>query len=183
MVSAVQINRPLLQLGAQGAAVTELQQRLRANFGQQQIHLTVDGVFGEQTLYYVQLFQQRSLLTPDGVVGQATWEALLLAPGAKPTLQSGSQGADVKILQSLLKFDRNFQIFLRQRQEMGFTDHYSPLGYYTGAIDGSFGPQTMAAVTAFQGDQNLVEDGVVGRFTWVRLRELAKLIVAQQLNP
>jgi murein L,D-transpeptidase YcbB/YkuD len=39
------------------------------------------------------------------------------------------------------------------------------LGYYTGKIDGVFGPKTKSAVKKFQQNQGLVVDGVVGRKT------------------
>ncbi len=47
----------------------------------------------------------------------------------------------------------------------------SVLGYYTGAIDGIFGPLTRQAVVAFQRDQGLVADGIVGPRTYVHLRQ------------
>ncbi len=42
-------------------------------------------------------------------------------------------------------------------------------GYYTGAIDGKFGPKTEAAVRAFQDDNNLKTDGIVGSKTTAAL--------------
>ena len=38
--------------------------------------LTVDGVFGPSTANAVQSFQRQTDLLPDGVVGEATWDAL-----------------------------------------------------------------------------------------------------------
>jgi peptidoglycan hydrolase-like protein with peptidoglycan-binding domain len=62
---------------------------------------------------------------------------------ARPTLREGSRGLEVKQLQENLNL----------------------LGYDAGAVDGIFGPQTKAAVTAFQRDHELVQDGVFGQKT------------------
>jgi dienelactone hydrolase len=55
-------------------------------------------------------------------------------------LQQGSSGAAVTALQQKLQ----------------------ALGFYSGAIDGDFGPQTQAAVIAYQKSQGLTADGIVG---------------------
>jgi len=44
------------------------------------------------------------------------------------------------------------------------------LGYYTGAIDGDFGPLSKSATRAFQTDQGLKVDGIVGPITTAALR-------------
>ena len=64
-----------------------------------------------------------------------------------PTIQQGSTGPDVIRLQDLLK----------------------QLGYYSGASDGDFGPQTKQAVIDFQQAQGLTADGIVGPNTWSKL--------------
>lgn len=65
--------RPTLRPGMNGAAVRELQQRLRSlGFAVG----TIDGVFGDQTLSAVIAAQEKFKLNPDGVVGPATWQAL-----------------------------------------------------------------------------------------------------------
>jgi murein L,D-transpeptidase YcbB/YkuD len=43
-------------------------------------------------------------------------------------------------------------------------------GYYTGEVDGKFGPQTEKAVKDFQDANNLVVDGKVGVNTWDKMR-------------
>ena len=43
-------------------------------------------------------------------------------------------------------------------------------GYYNGRVDGKIGTQTKEAVRAFQRDNDLEADGVVGRRTWDKLK-------------
>lgn len=45
----------------------------------------------------------------------------------------------------------------------------STLGYFSGKLDGLYGPLTRQAVLAFQSDNGLVPDGVVGPATWSAL--------------
>ncbi|HEY9615825.1 MAG TPA: peptidoglycan-binding protein [Microcoleaceae cyanobacterium] len=65
---------PILRVGMQGTAVTGLQERLRA-LGL--LKASADGVFGAETLAAVKAAQRQFSLEADGVVGPATWEALL----------------------------------------------------------------------------------------------------------
>ena len=60
---------------------------------------------------------------------------------ARLVLRRGSSGEDVRLLQRSLGI----------------------------AADGAFGPQTHAAVVAFQKSRSLLPDGVVGRMTWAAL--------------
>ncbi|MGN1367370.1 MAG: peptidoglycan-binding protein [Aristaeellaceae bacterium] len=62
------------------------------------------------------------------------------APTAEPVIRSGASGEAVTQLQTRLK----------------------ELGYYTGTLDGQFGPGTKAAVTHFQQQNGLQADGIVG---------------------
>lgn len=65
------------------------------------------------------------------------------APTAEPVLKNGSRGDEVKAVQQRLK----------------------ELGYYSAEIDGAFGAGTKAAVVAFQQNNALPADGVVGSET------------------
>ncbi|MCX8130454.1 MAG: M14 family metallopeptidase [Clostridia bacterium] len=60
------------------------------------------------------------------------------------TLQLGSVGPYVKLIQSLLR----------------------RVGYYAGPVDGVFGAQTRQAVITFQRNNGLTPDGIVGPATW-----------------
>ncbi len=65
----------------------------------------------------------------------------------RPTLRFGSRGSHVEQLQLML-----------QRT-----------GHLTGAVDGHFGTKTQSAVVAFQRDEGLAADGIVGAATWAAL--------------
>ncbi|MGD1856725.1 MAG: peptidoglycan-binding protein [Leptolyngbyaceae cyanobacterium] len=66
---------------------------------------------------------------------------------ANEVLELGSSGNAVREVQAML----------------------SLLGYYSGAVDGTYGEATMTAVNQFQADAGLPADGVVGPATWQRL--------------
>lgn len=68
------IDLPVLKAGLRGPAVERLQERLRAlGF----FNGAVDGVFGTETETAVKAAQRNFNLDPDGVVGAATWTAIL----------------------------------------------------------------------------------------------------------
>jgi peptidoglycan hydrolase-like protein with peptidoglycan-binding domain len=138
-------SQPTISLGATGDAVRWLQRALRRtpNLG-----LVVDGIFGPALNTAVKEFQQGASLVVDGIVGPLTWAAL--PNGAPmPTLREGSTGAVVHSLQQVLS--------------NGATGQWNTL---PGAIDGNFGPNTMASVQAFQTWGGVTSDGIVGDQTW-----------------
>jgi peptidoglycan hydrolase-like protein with peptidoglycan-binding domain len=106
---------------------------------------SADGIFGPQTEQAVKDFQQSNGLVDDGVVGPLTWSKLHPYREASPTLQNGSLGPVVAMLQGVLK--------------TGFG--------YTGAIDGVFGPATLAAVRQYQANSALPVTGVMDERTWM----------------
>ena len=63
-------------------------------------------------------------------------------------MSNGSTGDDVRTVQTIL----------------------TTLGYYTGAVDGQYGPGTAAAVQAFQTAEGITPvSGVVDAATWAKL--------------
>jgi peptidoglycan hydrolase-like protein with peptidoglycan-binding domain len=125
-----------LKKGARGPTVAKVQRWLNQ---------PADGIFGRGTRAAVKRFQRRQGLTPDGVVGPATWSALRRGHRAAQRRTSStpvrSRGAIVRRLQRALGI----------------------------AADGVFGPATQAAVKRFQSAHGLVADGVVGPATWAAL--------------
>jgi peptidoglycan hydrolase-like protein with peptidoglycan-binding domain len=140
---------PMLKRGSEGPDVKDLQEALiELDFKPGE----VDGVFGVYTESAVKAFQTWSGVTYDGVVGPATWEKLDYADQSDPTLRNGAQRIAVRGLQRRL-IDAGFEL---------------------DEIDGHFGPQTEAAVRAFQERSALDVDGVVGPQTWERINALGQ---------
>lgn len=112
----------------------------------------IDGLFGPETSKAVRALQRRYGLVVDGVPGSRTRAAL--GRYGRPRLGSrllrlGAFGWDVAMLQFML----------------------ARCGTAPGAVDASFGRQTLAAVHAYQRRLRIVQDGVVGPATLTRLRQ------------
>ena len=130
----------------------------------------VDGIYGSRTEAAVRKFQEVFNLTPDGIIGKATWYALVRLytavtrlgelrslgqqfyainwspPGG---LQPGDTGEKVRLLQYMLSV----------------LSEYIP-GIPPVTVDGIYGTQTRAAVLAAQRRFRLPETGTVGTQTW-----------------
>ncbi len=135
---------PVVRQGANEHPVKTLQHLLRARGSA----VAVDGAFGPLTDAAVRDFQRDRQLTVDGVVGPATWSALVV------TVRRGSQGDAVRGVQEEFQF-RN----LSGDPSKGL------------AVDGVFGPRTEEAVRGFQqalrtDHPSVAVDGIVGPVTW-----------------
>jgi peptidoglycan hydrolase-like protein with peptidoglycan-binding domain len=135
-----------LQQGSSGSDVRRVQRILVMIklFGWEEI----DGIFGPKTKAAVKSFQESNGLVDDGIVGPATWGAMPKDPNT-PLVSNGDTGPVVKALQHGLH-----------------TIASGGGGPDPGPIDGIFGPKTEAAVRAYQTDQGVGSDGIVGDRTW-----------------
>lgn len=136
-------NYPTLKQGSKGGFVVALQYLLN----QYGYNLSTDGIFGSGTAKAVQQFQTNNNLTLDGIVGRNTWQALLNINPASQVLRRGSKSSSVLFLQKLL------------------LSYLYPISN----LDGIFGGETERAVKAFQSENDLVADGIVGANTWRKL--------------
>ena len=162
-----------LRRGTSGPSVVTVQvmlNRIAQNYPAIPKLATVDGIFGSRTEASVRKFQEIFGLTPDGIVGKATWYALVRLYTAVTSLselrsrgqqfyanswlvndplQTGSTGDKVRHLQYMLAV---LAEFIPQIPSV--------------AIDGVFGAATRAAVIAAQGYFGLPATGIVNAATW-----------------
>ena len=146
----------------------------------------VDGIYGSRTEASVRAFQQIFGLAADGIVGKATWYALVRLytavtalselrsqgqqyysiaweyPGA---LQQGDSGQKVRHLQYMLSI---LSEFIPQIQPI--------------TVDGIFGSATREAVIGAQGYLGLPATGIVDDLTWDRIYNQFSGIETQTLR-
>lgn len=130
-----------------GKDVTEAQDLMKY-YG---YNIAVDGTFGKQTDAMARSFQASKMLTSDGIIGTVTWTELL-AKRPDRVLKKGLDGKDVLWVQKVL-------------YKIGVT-----VGWTEDDLDGKFGSKTLVAVEAFQTQNGLEVDGIVGANTWKMLR-------------
>lgn len=162
-----------LRVGSTGPYVVVVQtslNRISQNYPAIPKITTVDGIFGSRTEASVQAFQQIFNLDPDGIVGPATWYAIVriytavtklselrsqgqrfstISWAAPNALQQGSTGDKVRQLQYMLSVLSEY------------IPSIPPL-----TIDGIYGSATRAAVLAAQRRFGLPQTGIVDPVTW-----------------
>lgn len=162
-----------LRLGSAGPSVLQLQgalNRISRNYPAIPKIPGLDGLFGQSTEDAVKQFQSIFNLTPDGVVGPATWYEIvaiyvavtrlseLRSEGQRYRLDSydlpqvlslGSSGRPVSILQYMLNV---ISEFIPEVPSV--------------TVDGQYGISTRDAVLAYQRYAGLRESGITGSQTW-----------------
>ncbi|MEG4999980.1 peptidoglycan-binding domain-containing protein [Microcoleus sp. B4-D4] len=143
-------NKPQLQLGSQGQEVLELEHLLTKLRVYRQ---PAKGIFDKAVEFAVKLYQFRVFLSPDGIVGPLTWQALYTkSPVNMPVLRFGSSEQAVATVQEVLRVSQ----------------------HYGGEIDGQFSTLTEKAVRAFQKSFGIEADGVVNGETWTALSQIPR---------
>ena len=162
-----------LRVGSTGPNVVVLQtsiNRISQNYPAIPKIPEIDGIFGSRTEASVKVLQQIFGLTPDGIVGPATWYEIvrlyiavtrlaeLRSQGQQfyainwqppDALQIGSSGEKVRQLQYMLSVLSTF------------ITNIPPI-----VVDGIYGQATRSAVQAAQGWLGLPETGTVDTQTW-----------------
>ena len=130
----------------------------------------VDGIFGAATENSVTAFQEIFNLTPDGVVGPATWYALVRLYTAVTSLSElRSQGQRFYTIawnkgRPLVPGDRGIQVEHLQYMLRVLAAYISQIPSV--AVDGIYGSASRSAVLAAQGYFGLPQTGTVDLTTW-----------------
>lgn len=130
----------------------------------------VDGIFGTATENSVTAFQEIFNLTPDGVVGPATWYALVRLYTAVTSLSElRSQGQRFYTIawnkgRPLVPGDRGIQVEHLQYMLRVLAAYISQIPSV--AVDGIYGSASRSAVLAAQGYFGLPQTGTVDLTTW-----------------
>ena len=130
----------------------------------------VDGIFGAATENSVTAFQEIFNLNPDGVVGPATWYALVRLYTAVTSLSElHSQGQRFYTIawnkgRPLVPGDRGIQVEHLQYMLRVLAAYISQIPSI--AVDGIYGSATRNAVLAAQGYFGLPQTGTVDLTTW-----------------
>ena len=130
----------------------------------------VDGIFGAATENSVTAFQEIFNLNPDGVVGPATWYALVRLYTAVTSLSElHSQGQRFYTIawnkgRPLVPGDRGIQVEHLQYMLRVLAAYISQIPSV--AVDGIYGSATRNAVLAAQGYFGLPQTGTVDLTTW-----------------
>ncbi|MBR2297097.1 MAG: peptidoglycan-binding protein [Clostridia bacterium] len=165
-----------LSLGAIGNDVQSVQIRLNRiskNYPSIPKIYPIDGVFGPTTESAVMEFQRAFNLTPDGIVGKATWYKIIAIFNAVKRINDlASEGISLNEVTRLF----NTELSLGDSGPEVFELQYllSLVGAYEQeipiiSIDGSFGEATESAVKAFQRNYGISDTGVVAYATWDQL--------------
>lgn len=162
-----------LRVGSTGPNVVVIQvslNRIAQNYPAIPKIPAADGIFGPRTEASVRAFQQIFGLSPDGIVGPATWyEIVRLYTAVTSLSELRSQGQQFYAINwsapnALQTGDTGDKV--RQLQYMlsvlsAYIPEMPPV-----SVDGIFGQATRAAVLAAQRRFRLPETGVVGETTW-----------------
>ncbi len=177
------------RLGDRGGSVTIIQQSLNEISGDYPLIPKidpVDGIFGEETENAVRTFQEIFNLTPDGVVGRATWnKMILLYVGIRRLAELSSEGQLYN--NQPLDFPNTYGIGSRGPAVSSFQYFLLIISNFDSRIPspgvtGEFDQNTERSVTAFQEAYNLPVTGVLDRATMSEIYDTYTAIITVVLS-
>lgn len=137
--------------------------------------LTVDSKYGSSTASAVKTYQRIIGLTPDGVIGNATWNAIVydrsaLAGGASGdtwvgvTMKNGASGQDVGLMQGYLN---------------GLAKVYTSINAQ--GADSKYGQNMQDATRRFQHLFAMSADGQLGQLSWNKIVDVKNSVNARSV--
>lgn len=162
-----------LRRGTAGPAIVTLQvmlNRISQNYPAIPKISSVDGIFGAQTESAVRRFQEIFNLSVDGIVGRATWYALVryyIAVTRMAELRSQGQrfyNNSWATTDPINQGDRGIKVEHLQYMLSVLSQYIPEIPDL--AVDGIFGPATRNAVIAAQRRFGLPQTGIVNYDTW-----------------
>jgi len=151
--------KDVYKMGVEGTDVTLLQQSLKVAGAYDEVELTES--FDEITLEAVKTFQEENGLAVDGIAGKATISKII-EMGYLPILSSdlykiGMEHHDISVIQAILHTG-------------GF--------YKSSEFTNQFDESMKTAVIAFQNEYDLDADGIIGKQSITKFKELKWIIDA-----
>ncbi len=159
--------------------------RIAKNYPGIPVISTPDGNFRRQTTDAVKKFQQVFGLTPDGIIGNATWYRIIYIYGSvKRLAELDSEGIAAGEIPQ--RFDRllslgdtGLEVSVIQYYLRVISNYYDTVPSLE--VTGSFDDATDRAVRAFQQAFGLASDGIVGLNTWNDIYRAYRGIVSAQV--
>lgn len=135
-----------------------------------------DGFFGTETTEAVKEFQRVFDLTPDGLVGKATWYKIQFVYNAvKKLFEVNSEGLRYSELPQNypgdLRLGSSGRGVLILQYYLEYISLFVPT-VLTITPDGSFGQETLDSVISFQKTYGLTESGIVDRAVWNNIQSV-----------
>lgn len=177
----------VLSLGSIGLGVSNLQYFISylSQFYSSIPNVAIDGVFGNQTREAVIAVQKAFELTPDGTVGEITWNTIYNAYRGIITQipLTYIEGNVLPFPGLLLRIGSdNDSVLLLQQYINVIASVYPEVNSVE--LTGYFGVQTDSAVKAIQEISGLEPNGLVGAITWNAVTSLYSDIVnGSKINP
>ncbi len=142
-----------------------------------------DGFFDESTTNAVRKFQEVFGLTPDGIVGRATWYRIQYIYNAvKKLFEVNSEG--LRLSETPSAFPGTLSLGSQSPGVLAVQYYLSYIALFVGTVlsptvDGSFGEGTRDAVISFQKTYMLEPTGEVDLVTWNRIENTYNGILAR----
>ena len=161
--------RPAESFIAQPIRSLQTMLRVIAQEDGRQPSLIPDGIYGNQTMQAVTVFQRNNGLPPTGITDQATWDAIVAVYEPAAVRLGPAQPLEIILEpgQTLRRGDQSPNIYVLQAVLQVLSDAYSSITppTHTGILDEA----TFISIQTFQELTGLPQTGEADKLTWRQL--------------